>query len=44
MNIEPATAVDFPFIEALLSQDRLPADDLTRTALERFLDYDMRVW
>ena len=37
MNIQRATAVDLPFIAVLLSQDRLPADDLTATALEHFL-------
>jgi hypothetical protein len=37
MKIQPETAVDSRFIAALLSQDRLPADDLTPTAPQHFL-------
>ena len=37
MNIHPAHHADLPAVRALLEAERLPASDLDRRALERFL-------
>jgi amino-acid N-acetyltransferase len=37
MNIQPATPVDLPAIQALLTQAQLPADDLNSHSLQSFL-------